>query len=215
MFYVLKTDAQFSVFDGEGQEFCARFKAESKKCLAELHEKLDVNNESPLKIHLAQGLARSEKMDWIIQKAVELGVNEITPLQTEFSEVRLSPERMQKKLDHWQGVIIHACEQSGRNWLPSLHEPLKFSDFLTQRESRTAQTYLLHPGCEHVLKNYSKGLQEVTLMIGPEGGFSDQEVQTAKNCGVTLLQLGRRVMRTETAGIAAMAAFQMLMGDFN
>lgn len=175
---------------------------------------VDTNRESPLRMVLAQALCSSEKMDWVIQKATELGAAEIQPLATERSVARLSPERAAKRTEHWQQVAISACEQCGRNVLPVIHPPLDIMLWLQQMRASESSKYILLPQGATSLQNQPKPQGTVVLLIGAEGGFSQAESDSALLCGFTPIRLGARVMRTETAAVAGLAALQTLWGDF-
>jgi 16S rRNA (uracil1498-N3)-methyltransferase len=164
-----------------------------------------------LQIHLALGISRGERMDLAIQKAVELGVSSVTPLITERTQARLSAERREKRQRHWQNILISACEQSGRARLPKLQPPGELGVWLQNPPGRTL---LLDPGARQCLRDISSPHKELGLLIGPEGGFSDQERALALHAGCTGIHLGPRVLRTETAPLAAIAAIQTLWGDF-
>ena len=170
--------------------------------------------ESPLPTLLAQALSSSEKMDWIIQKSTELGVTEIQPLATDRSVAKLSPERTARRIEHWQQVAISACEQCGRNVLPQIHEPLDIMDWLQQVKAVTKTKYILLPDGTANLHGQTRPGQKAVLLIGAEGGFSQAESDEAIHCGFIPIRLGARVMRTETAAIAGLAALQTLWGDF-
>lgn len=170
--------------------------------------------ESPLHAVLAQSLSGSEKMDWIIQKSTELGVKEFQPIVTERSVARLPADRVHKRLEHWQQVAISACEQCGRNVLPAIHAPLDIMAWLQQAESTPDTKYILLPEGAASLHDQAKPPGKAVLLIGAEGGFSEAESAAALRCGFIPVRLGARVMRTETAAIAALAALQTLWGDF-
>ena len=170
--------------------------------------------ESPLHTLLAQALCSSEKMDWIIQKSTELGVTEIQPLATERSVARLSVDRTARRLDHWQQVAISACEQCGRNVLPLIHQPLDIMDWLQQVKTMTGAKYILLPDGTANLHGRTESHGKAVMLVGPEGGFSQAENDTAIHCGFTPIRLGARVMRTETAAIAGLAVLQTMWGDF-
>jgi len=210
---VLRLDvgAQVQVFDGSGDEFLANLTQVGKKSVTvQLTEKIAGLAESPLKIHLGQGLSKGERMDWAIQKATELGATEITPLITEHSEVRLNKERADKRLEHWQQVAISACEQSGRSRVPVIHPIQKLTAWT---ENLAAELKLvLHPQTQPFAKYAAP--KDLALLIGPEGGLSSGEVEQALNQGFQAVSLGPRVLRTETAPIAALAVAQHLWGDF-
>lgn len=175
---------------------------------------VDRERESPLSICLAQGLARGEKMDFIVQKAVELGVTQIMPLITERCNVRLEGEREEKRLNHWQSVAISACEQCGRNRVPVISAPLTLKAWLPAAQAHLS--FVLSP---HVRATFTEEAlpagASVILLIGPEGGLSDQEVELALQNGFLPLSLGPRILRTETAAMAAMATLQYRYGDFH
>jgi 16S rRNA (uracil1498-N3)-methyltransferase len=175
---------------------------------------VDSDRESPLKVLLAQALASSEKMDWVIQKATELGVTEIQPIDTERSVARLSAERTTKRLEHWQQVAISACEQCGRNVLPQIHAPLDIMVWLQQMRERPDAKFILLPQGAAALHAQAKPHGRVALLIGAEGGFTQAESDAALRCGFTPIRMGARVLRTETAAIAGLAALQTLWGDF-
>jgi len=170
--------------------------------------------ESPLHAVLAQSLPGSEKMDWIIQKSTELGVGEIQPVVTERSVARLPEDRVHKRLEHWRQVAISACEQCGRNVLPAIHAPLDIMVWLQQAASAPDTKYILLPDAAARLHDQAKPPGKAVLLIGAEGGFSETESAAALRCGFIQVRLGARVMRTETAAIAALAALQTLWGDF-
>lgn len=209
----LKPEAELILFDGKGQEHAATLcGVEDKRAVVSVKERIERNMESPIITHLAQALLRNEKMDWVIQKAVELGVNKITPLITEFSEIKLTPDKLQKRLQHWNQIIINACEQSGRNVLPHLEMPLQLDAFISSNTQGTR--CLLHNYATTPFSAISSKDEVVTLAVGPEGGFSEHEVDFAKQYQWHIIKLGLRTMRAETAGIAAMACVQTLWGDF-
>jgi 16S rRNA (uracil1498-N3)-methyltransferase len=163
-----------------------------------------------LQLHLAIGISRGERMDYAIQKSVELGVSQISPLFSSRSMVRLKPDRRNKRVAHWQGVIRSACEQSGRSRLPILNPPTELSDWLS---SHPGGLMLYHQATDTLATRPAPG-SELNLLIGPEGGLSDAERAKAVEHGYKAVRLGPRVLRTETAPIAALAAIQVLWGDF-
>lgn len=200
------------VFDGQGHEFHAQIVAVIKH-QAQVHiGKPEYSMvESPLAIHLGQAISRGEKMDYTLQKAVELGVKTITPLFTERSGVKLSAERIENRLAHWRGVVISACEQSGRSYLPVVEAPVALPDWLKQ--GKESLKLLLQPGHNsHCLKEFAPH-DQVCLLVGPEGGFSSHETTLAEQHGFASLRLGPRILRTETAAPAAITALQCLWGD--
>jgi 16S rRNA (uracil1498-N3)-methyltransferase len=150
----------------------------------------------------------------VIQKATELGVTEIQPIDTERSVARLTAERIEKRLEHWQQVVISACEQCGRNTLPQIHAPLDIMVWLQQMQKAPDVKFILLPQGTVSLHKQTKPQGRVTLLIGAEGGFTQAESDTALRCGFTPIRMGARVLRTETAAIAGLAALQTLWGDF-
>lgn len=205
--------AELRLFDGVGDEWQATITHVDKRGVrAALQQKIASERESPLAITLLQGIAGADKMDWIIQKAVELGVQRIVPLATERAVLKLDAERAAKRLRHWQNVVISACEQCGRNHLPELQAPLPLPQRLAQ--ASTATRILLSPNAQHTLPGLGGAVTTVELLIGPEGGLSERELQTAAAAGFCAVHLGPRVLRTETAGLAAIAAMQVLWGDW-
>jgi 16S rRNA (uracil1498-N3)-methyltransferase len=172
-------------------------------------------NESPLKIHLGQSISRGDRMDFTLQKSVELGVNKITPLFTERCGVKLSGERLAKKHEQWQKIVISACEQSGRCIVPEVTEPMLLQDWLEQITDGLKLN--LHPKAEHSIMtlpmNISEKEHRVRLLIGPEGGLSNEEISQANNANFQDVLLGPRVLRTETAALTAITALQCRFGD--
>ena len=199
------------LFDGSGQEYLGQLIEVGKKSLrVELTEQLPGLPDSPLRIHLGQGLSRGERMDWAIQKATELGVAEITPIVSERCEVRLKDERADKRLAHWQQVAISACEQCGRSSVPLIHPPQLLSDWLAQVEAELK--LVLHPLAEPLVSHAKP--QSLAFLIGPEGGLNDAEVNLAVTANFQAARLGPRVLRTETAAAVALSVAQQLWGDF-
>lgn len=210
----LGVGAHFVVFNGDGRDFAARLASISKKSAeAEIGEGVEVGSESPLGITLAQGIARGEKMDLILQKATELGVECIAPVVTERTEVRLDSERGEKKMLHWRGVLASACEQSGRARLPRLLDPQSLTNFAAGDTS--ARRFVLDPAGGAAAHELAIGPgQPVTLLIGPEGGLSERDLAALRAARYEGLRLGPRILRTETAGLAAIAALNALYGDW-
>ncbi|MDO8811968.1 MAG: 16S rRNA (uracil(1498)-N(3))-methyltransferase [Gallionella sp.] len=204
------------IFDGIGNE-CHGVIAEigGKRVVVGEITASNIDRESPLRVLLAQALSSSEKMDWVIQKATELGVAEIQPLNTERSVARLPPERAAKRLEHWRQVAISACEQCGRNKLPEIHAPLDIMAWLQQAKGLFDTKFILLPQGVTSLQSLEKPKGGVVLLIGAEGGFSQAESESALYCGFTPIRMGARVLRTETAAVAGLAALQTLWGDFS
>ncbi len=212
----LREGDNVQLFDGMGFECHGVLEALSgKQVIVKDIIQIDVNRESPLPVLLAQALTSSEKMDWVIQKATELGVCEIQPLSTERSVARLSAERAARRTEHWQQVAISACEQCGRNVLPVIHAPMDILAWLQQIRALTVSKYILLPQGAASLRDQPKPPGAVILLIGAEGGFSRAESESAQLCGFTPIRLGARVLRTETAAVAGLSALQTLWGDFN
>ncbi len=210
----LRVGEELQMFDGEGHE-CHGVIADlsGKRVLVSNIKQVDALRESPLHTVLAQALCSSEKMDWIIQKATELGVTEIQPLDTERSVARLSTERAEKRMAHWRQVTISACEQCGRNTLPVIHPPIDIMAWLRKLREQTGGKFILLPEGATALSAQARPAGPAVLMIGAEGGFSPAESETALLCGFTPIRMGARVMRTETAAIAGLTALQLLWGD--
>ncbi len=199
------------VFDGSGTEFRGTLLEVGKKRVrVQLDDSFAGQSESPLRIHLGQGLSRGERMDWAIQKATELGVSEITPIVSERCEVRLKDERAEKRQAHWQQVAVSACEQCGRSVVPIIHSPVPLADWLKRTEADLK--LVLHPVAEP-LTSHEKP-DTLAFLVGPEGGLNDAEVEQAKDAGFHAARLGPRVLRTETAPVVALSVAQQLWGDF-
>lgn len=212
----LKPGAALILFDGEGRAFAATLAEIGKRdARAHVTEALPGDVESPLRVTLAQGISRGEKMDYTLQKVVELGVAAIQPLFAERGGVALAGERLARKIQHWRGIIIGACEQCGRNRLPELREPVALADWLTGLRRESGLRLLLDPLAERGLRGLEPPLGKMTLLIGPEGGLSPAEIARALQVGFTGVRLGPRILRTETAGVAALAAAQALWGDWD
>ncbi|MBS7664372.1 16S rRNA (uracil(1498)-N(3))-methyltransferase [Pseudomonas lalucatii] len=199
------------LFDGSGREYLGELIEVGKKSVrVELRETFAGLAESPLHIHLGQGLSRGERMDWAIQKACELGANAISPIVSERCEVRLKDERADKRMSHWRQVTISACEQCGRSVLPILHPPITLSEWLQRVEAQLK--LVLHPVAEPLASHARP--QSLAFLIGPEGGLADAEVAQARAAGFHAARLGPRVLRTETAPVVALSVAQQLWGDF-
>ena len=210
----LESGSALILFNGDGREYDAQLETVAKRTVtARVTAVRDEHCESPLRLTLAQSVARGEKMDWILQKATELGVVRIVPLITQRTEVKLDDERAQRRLAHWSHVIAGACEQSGRNRLPTLEAPQRLDRWLeTLGDDRALRLALLPQGTVqlHELASLDGG---AILTVGPEGGFSEQDIALLEQANFRGLRLGPRILRTETAGIAALAALQALHGD--
>jgi 16S rRNA (uracil1498-N3)-methyltransferase len=200
------------LFNGDGHEYRATVEtgaAQRARVRIQACEK--PQRESQLHIELGQGIARGDRMDYVLQKSVELGAASITPLWTRRTQVQLKGSRLQRKLQHWHGVIRSACEQSGRLQLVQLHDPARLDSWCSATAESTVQL-LLDPRAESGLQQL-RPARNVRLLIGPEGGLDDSEVRLAAEAGFSRVRLGPRVLRTETAALAAIAAIQVLWGD--
>ena len=201
------------LFDGSGGEVDARLAVRGKAVFARLGEARAVERESPLRIVLVQALASGDKMDWVVQKAVELGVHAIQPVQAERSVLRLAAERADKRVAHWQQVAVAACEQCGRNRVPVVHDVLALDDWLRARPA-TRAGLVPDPAAPAGIGALPPPAGPLDLLIGPEGGLSADEVARAARAGMTPVRLGPRILRAETAARAALAAVNSLGGDF-
>jgi 16S rRNA (uracil1498-N3)-methyltransferase len=209
----LGAGADLTLFDGAGGEYAARIASLRKDAvLVDVGAYAAVERESPLAVTLAQGVSRGERMDWVMQKATELGVRRIVPLITQRSVVRLDARQAEKKSQHWRGISIAACEQCGRNRLPELAAPVGLQEFLAS-EAHADGTRLLLAPAGSVRIGELKSLQNLILLIGPEGGLAPEEGAAAMAQGFVAVRLGPRILRTETAAIAALAALQQAYGD--
>lgn len=208
----MKQNAKLILFDGKGNEYAASLEQVNKKnAFAKVEDAIISHSESNLSIHLGLGISKGERMDYAIQKAVELGVTEITPLFTEHCVVNLDEKRKQKRLLHWQGVIISACEQSGRTILPKLNESntiQQWSDCINN------ECIVLDPLADKSLKDIAKPGKDISLIVGPEGGLSPAEIsELVKKDSFHAVRFGPRILRTETAAVSAITALQLLWGD--
>jgi 16S rRNA (uracil1498-N3)-methyltransferase len=200
------------LFDGNGREGSGFLQRDGKQLYATLTECRDISRESPLAITLVQGISSGDRMDYTLQKAVELGVNEIIPVFMKRSVVRLSDERLARRHAHWQAIVVAACEQCGRNDLPTVATPGDFDRWLSAPSERLM--LLLDPEAPDSLRTLTIPTGPVCLLAGPEGGFDPLERRAVMARGATGIRLGPRVLRTETAAVAALAAMQVLWGDF-
>lgn len=210
----LRAGDEVVLFDGRGSRALARVRdADPKRCLLESGEPSPGLPESPLRICLAQCLSTGDKMDWTIEKAVELGVHTIVAVFGERSVVRLDAERAARRVEHWQRLIQAACAQCGRDVVPALREPLALNAWLDETRPAGSTALVLAPGAATRLGALAHPGPDVTLLVGPESGLSQAEVARAVAAGFTAVSLGPRVLRTETAGLAAIAALQARFGD--
>ncbi|WP_019030098.1 16S rRNA (uracil(1498)-N(3))-methyltransferase [Colwellia piezophila] len=211
----LKEGDTITLFNGtESFQYTATLCNVSKKSAdVQIISQEENNTESPLNIHLGQGISRGDRMDFTLQKSVELGVNTITPLFTERCSVKLTAERLEKKRQQWQKIVISACEQSGRTSVPVVAEPMLLADWLKQETS--ALKINLHPKAQHSIMSLPMENTRVRLLIGPEGGLSDEEISQANENDFVDVLLGPRVLRTETAALTAITALQCRFGDLH
>jgi 16S rRNA (uracil1498-N3)-methyltransferase len=201
-----------TIFNGDGFEHAGRLSdiRGRDRCTIELTTSDRPATESPLNITLIQAIGRGDRMDWALQKSVELGVSAIQPVFSERTEVRLSAERAQKRLAHWQSVVISACEQCGRVRVPTIHPPAALHE-LPRAEG--LGLYLDPDAAGGLADLAPPDEQPIGLAVGPEGGFSDRDIAVLKELGFSGLRMGPRILRTETAGPAVLAALQARWGD--
>ena len=202
------------LFDGSGDEYAAELSSLAKRQVTArvLESAAAEDRESPLRITLAQGIARGEKMDWILQKATELGVARIVPIVTDRTEVKLDAERAERRLAHWEAVVASACEQCGRTRLPDVLEPVRLSEWAASLDDSAGLRLALNPRGNLAPRDLHS-VERATLAVGPEGGLSEHDLATLNAAGFRGLRLGPRILRTETAGLAALAAMQAFLGD--
>lgn len=202
------------IFNGSGGEFSAKIIAITKKIVqVKIGEFISREAESPLNICLIQGISRGEKMDFTLQKSVELGVKKIIPVFTERCNVKLDFSRLEKKWQHWQNIIISACEQSGRNFVPVLEKPKKLFICLNELELFENKFILVPTATAYLKKQKIASNANIALLIGSEGGLTETEIHFAETINFQPIALGPRILRTETAALVAIAALQTLAGD--
>ncbi len=210
----LKKDAKVVLFNGEGGEYaCTLLEVSRKHVRVSIDEKIERSVESPLNVTIGMGISRGDRMDMAIQKSVELGVNAIVPLITERCNVVIKKDKAEQKLRHWQKIAQHAAEQSGRTIVPEILPIAYFASWLENSEN--ALQIFLDPYSNTPLNRLKPQSNKVMLLTGSEGGFSEQEKQLALRCEFTPVCMGQRILRTETASLAALAAVQTLWGDFS
>jgi 16S rRNA (uracil1498-N3)-methyltransferase len=206
----MQSDAEVMLFNNRGGEYSGKLKVEKKSASVMVESFLETDRESKLHLHLVQAVSRGDRMDVTLQKAVELGVSEISILYSERSQ-KMDARMSAKKMAHWQGIVISASEQSGRCSLPALHAPVSLKEWLLTHKKSEGQRYILDPKASG--KFLPKKQSDVAVLIGPEGGFSEEEIEFAEKCGCTPVRLGPRILRTETAGIVALTVCQSMAGD--
>ncbi len=209
----LKAGAELTLFDGRGGEYAATIEeVQRATSIVRTGDYRDVNNDSPLHVRLAQGVGRGERTDYAIQKAVELGVTTIVPLLTRRGVVRLDAQRTQRRLAHWRGIIVHACQQCGRNSVPELCTIVTLEEWLREYECG-GLNLVLDPNSSISIGDLEYGGGLVTILVGPEGGLDADERNAAHAAGFRGISLGPRVLRTETAAVAGLTAVQLRWGD--
>jgi 16S rRNA (uracil1498-N3)-methyltransferase len=210
----LRAGDSLTVFNGQGGEFTATVETISRsKAVLLVGDQSDAVTESPLKVHLVQGISRGERMDFVVQKATELGVKRISPVLTEYGVVKLDAARGAKRRDHWQGIAESACEQSGRTRPPLIDPPMALNAWFGTRTREADTDLILRPGAATALAAIATPATKACLLIGPEGGFSESEYEDAQLAGFAAVSLGPRILRTETAALAALAVVQSAWGD--
>ena len=211
----LPKESTVTLFNGNGCEYTGTIvEAKTDGVKVKIHECTQKNYESPLNIYLGQVISKGEKMDFVIQKATELGVFSIHPLLSERCVVHLKNERLEKKLEHWQKIAVHAAEQSGRAFVPLIKKPIPLLEWLhTQEIKATSCRFFLDPNATNSLATI-KVADPSALLIGPEGGLTEVEIEHATNNQFQGLRLGKRILRTETAALVALTALQCKAGDF-
>ncbi|KLV06284.1 16S rRNA methyltransferase [Photobacterium aquae] len=203
---------EVELFDGSGAEFPAVISEVSKKNVqVEIQKRIDRSSESPLNLHLGQVISRGDKMEFTIQKSVELGVNTITPLISERCGVKLDQKRFEKKLAQWQKIAISACEQCGRNTVPEIRPIMQLEEWCA--EEYDGLKLNLHPRAKYSINTLPTPVENVRLLIGPEGGLSAEEIAKTRDYHFEETLLGPRVLRTETAALTAITALQVRFGD--
>ncbi|HAF01130.1 MAG TPA: 16S rRNA (uracil(1498)-N(3))-methyltransferase [Methylophilaceae bacterium] len=202
------------LFNGDGYDYdCELISIKKSEALVRVKNSTPIQNESPLNITLLQGISSGDRMDYTIQKAVELGIKHIQPIATERSVVKLSQERAEKRVEHWQNIVIAACEQSGRAFVPHVAMPMGLSAWLTNHPSNQTCRILLNPFGAKRFAQINKPSGEIQLLIGAEGGLSNKEIELATANGFQSIILGPRILRTETAALTAIASIHSIWGD--
>ena len=202
------------LFDGRGGQWLATLNPAGKTLRATLSVFADIDCEPPLALTLAQALPAGDKMDLVVQKAVELGVGRIQPLVAKRSLIRLSGERAERRVEHWRNIAVAACEQSGRNRVPAVEAILDLPQYLGVAARENGLGFVCAPGATGSLRDLAAPTVPVSLLIGPEGGFEEGELLAARAAGFQAIGLGPRVLRSETAGLGAVAAMMALWGDW-
>ncbi len=203
-----------TVFNGDGGEWSASIENISRNSvILRVGTRTEPATESQLKVHLVQGISRGERMDFVVQKATELGVRRITPVLTHHGMVKLDQKRAEKRRQHWQQVATGACEQSGRTRAPLIDAPADLNTWFGAKESSDSTELILRPGTSTAFASIGKPATKLGVLIGPEGGFSEREYEDAEIAGFQAVSLGPRILRTETATLAAITIAQSCWGD--
>lgn len=211
----LRNGQEVTLFNGDGADYLGQLvTVERHRVVAQIHDRRVLNTESTLPLTLAQGVARGEKMDWVVQKATELGVARLVPILTERSEVRLDAARSEKRVQHWHAVAASACEQCGRARLPQIDPVRSLEEWLELPLTDHPLRLALLPEAEIEPRKLTMPTSGAVLVVGPERGFGSRDTELLHSHGFGGLRLGPRILRTETAGVAALAALQALYGDF-
>lgn len=206
---------QVILFNGDGNDYHSTISELSKKNISvDIENKSFINNEPPLLIHLLQPLCRSEKMDWCLQKATELGVSEITPFISSRVNININSNRLEKKMDHWRSVIQSACEQSGRASIPTINKPIAFDTAVNNSPKEAIKLIASPVANDNSIASTDVSVNTCICAIGPEGGFDNNEITHAQNKGFTPMLMGPRILRLETAVISALTLCQSRWGDF-
>jgi len=209
----MQAGESLTLFNGTQCEFEATItQVKKKQVVVSINYCKEISRESPLQIHLGQAISKGDRMEWVMQKSVELGVHSITPLISERCVVKLDKERMLKKVQQWQAIVIAACEQCGRNIVPVVHSPIHLVEFIQKTQSQLK--LILDPNGNKNWRDYPiNKSSNIALLIGPEGGFNKDEAALAFNHQFVSLSLGPRILRTETAAISALSLLQAVGGD--
>jgi len=208
----LRHGTRITLFDGGGGHYPAVLEIENRRAWALVGEKVDADAELPVRCTLVQGIASGDKMDWVVEKAVEMGVAQLVPITARRSVIQLSADRREKRLRHWQRIAIAASEQCGRNRIMEVAPPQTLEQWLAHAEAGLLRL-ACHPDADQTLAGAVEGHDgPLALMVGPEGGWSEEELGLMKEHGLATVRFGRRVLRTETAGVALMAALAAIRG---
>ena len=212
----LRTGDAITLFNGDGFDYQAVLTVLKREASAQIQSKREGVKESSLKVTLVQGISRGERMDFTLQKSVELGVYRIQPTLTERTVVKLDSKRRENRMNHWRSIVISACEQSGRSVVPELLEPVSLSDYIQQiKTSNTVKLVLSPTAVRSIYQCAELADLQADVLIGPEGGLSDEEIEMAQKSGFILVQMGPRVLRTETAAVVALSVLQDRFGDLS